>query len=102
MFALCPICTGEYDGGETQCPACGCNLVPGTMQATLPAEAASPQRGGEKFVELCRPGTFPIAMLIKQMLELNEVDVLVKGAHSMSVMPQLAFCGELRVLVRAR
>ncbi|MGH9759922.1 MAG: hypothetical protein ACREAC_03670, partial [Blastocatellia bacterium] len=65
------------------------------MQATLPAEAASPQRGGEKFVELCRPGTFPIAMLIKQMLELNEVDVLVKGAHSMSVMPQLAFCGEL-------
>jgi hypothetical protein len=38
-------------------------------------------------------------MLIKQMLEQNGVTVLVQGAHSLSLMPHLAFGGELRVTV---
>jgi hypothetical protein len=41
-------------------------------------------------------------MLIKQMLEQHEVVVLIQGGNSLSVMPYLAFGGELRVLVDSR
>ncbi|HEY7547360.1 MAG TPA: hypothetical protein VID27_20865 [Blastocatellia bacterium] len=52
-----------------------------------------------EFVELCRPRTYPVAMLIKQMLEQNGVAAIVQGGHALSVLPQLVFGGELRVLV---
>jgi hypothetical protein len=51
------------------------------------------------FVELCRPWTHPEAMLIKETLEQNDVAVLIQGVHSLSIMPHLAFGGQLRVLV---
>lgn len=38
-------------------------------------------------------------MLIKQMLEQNGVAVMVQGGHSLSVLPHLAFGGEMRVMV---
>jgi hypothetical protein len=38
-------------------------------------------------------------MLIKQVLEQNSVVALVKGGHSLSVLPHLAASGELRILV---
>ena len=52
-----------------------------------------------EFVELCRPRLYPLAMLIKQKLEQNGVEVLVQGANAISVLPHLAIGGELRVLV---
>jgi len=52
-----------------------------------------------EFVELCRPRTNPEAMLIKQTLEQNNVAVMIQGMHSLSLMPHLAFGGQLRVLV---
>ena len=52
-----------------------------------------------KFVELCRPQTNPEAMFIKETLEQNNIAVLIQGVHSLSVMPHLAFGGQLRVLV---
>ena len=39
------------------------------------------------YVELCRPRLHPVAMLIKQMLEQNSVNVIIQGGHSLSVMP---------------
>jgi hypothetical protein len=53
-----------------------------------------------QFVELCRPLTNPEAMLIKDTLEQNNVAVLIQGVHSLSLMPHLAFGGQLRLLVR--
>jgi hypothetical protein len=52
-----------------------------------------------EFVELCRPQSYPQAMFIRQTLEQNHVSVLIQGLHSLSVMPHLAFGGQLRVLV---
>jgi hypothetical protein len=42
---------------------------------------------------------YPLAMLIKQTLEAHDVAVIVQGGNSLSLMPQLAFGGELRILV---
>jgi len=52
-----------------------------------------------EFVELCRPQTNPQAMFIKETLEQNNVAVIIQGLHSLSLMPYLAFGGQLRVLV---
>jgi len=52
-----------------------------------------------KFVELCRPKLIPVAQLIKQTLEQNGVMTIVQGGNALSLMPHLAFGGELRVLV---
>ncbi len=38
-------------------------------------------------------------MFIKQTLEQNHVVVMIQGLHSLSLMPHLAFGGQLRVLV---
>ena len=38
-------------------------------------------------------------MFIKDTLEQNNVGVLIQGVHSLSLMPHLAFGGQLRVLV---
>lgn len=62
----------------------------------LEVEAEAPQ-----FVELCRPRSHHEAMLIKQLLEQNGIAVIIQGGHSLSLMPHLAFSGELRLKVAA-
>ena len=52
-----------------------------------------------KFVELCRPKLYPVALFIKETLEQNGIITLVKGGNAISLLPHLAFGGELRVLV---
>lgn len=52
-----------------------------------------------EFVELCRPKLIPVAQLIKQTLEQNGVPTIVQGGNALSLMPHLAFGGQLRVLV---
>ncbi|MBI3653451.1 MAG: DUF2007 domain-containing protein [Acidobacteria bacterium] len=52
-----------------------------------------------EFVELCRPKLYPVAMLIKETLEQNGIHTLIKGGNAISLLPHLAFGGELRVLV---
>ncbi|GEM_PF-1186489 len=99
MMKLCPICAGEFLVPEPLCPDCGCNLVPEKMSDTITQVKSERQPRNLEFVELCRPRLYPVAMLIKQTLEQNGVITLVQGANAISVMPQLAFGGELRVLV---
>lgn len=88
--------------GAGLCATCGCQLVPSTLveQTVRVIEAAEDE--DVEFVELCRPWTHPEAMLIKQTLEQNHVAVMIQGMHSISVMPHLAFGGQLRVLVGRR
>lgn len=52
-----------------------------------------------EYVELCRPKLIPVAQLIKQTLEHNGVPTIVQGGNALSLLPHLAFGGELRVLV---
>jgi hypothetical protein len=59
----------------------------------------SEHKRDQEFVELCRPLNHPEAMFIKQTLEQNRVMVMIQGMHSVSVMPHLAFGGQLIVLV---
>ena len=99
MLMLCPICADEFAGSQSHCPACGFDLFPVTMDERTAAELESLSRRPIEYVELCRPRLFPVAMLIKQVLEQHDVGVIVQGAHSLSVMPHLAMFGELRVLV---
>lgn len=96
---LCPICAGEYQTSLEDCPGCGCGLVPGTINSRTKSEIEAITGRVPEYVELCRPLLYPVAMLIKQMLEQNSVGVIIQGGHSLSVMPHLAYIGELRVLV---
>lgn len=98
MLMLCPICAGEFEVSAADCPSCGCNLVASTMlDDSFPARDVD---GGFEFVEMCRSrGGYPLAMLVKQTLEQNGVAVILQGGNFISVMPSLAFGGELRVLV---
>lgn len=84
---------------EPLCPDCGCNLVPEMLQDKMNAVKVEREKRQIEFVELCRPRLYPLAMLIKQTLELNGVATIVQGANAISVLPHLAFGGELRVLV---
>lgn len=96
---LCPICAEEFIERVVICPGCGCSLVPSSLTGHF-SEGALPKPDEKiEFVELCRPAIYPVALLIKEMLEQNGIPTFVKGGHSLSVMPQLAFGGELRVLV---
>lgn len=95
MLMLCPICATEFQAGLWSCPECDCDLVPSTISET--ADQSASKR--IEFIELCRPRSFPIAMLIKQILEQHSVVALVKGGHSLSILPHLAIVGELRILV---
>jgi ABC-type transport system substrate-binding protein len=97
MLMLCPICAGEFEFSAADCPACGCNLVASTLQDDLPRNRAT--ENVFEFVEMCRSRGYPVAMLIKQTLEQNGVTVILQGGNFISVMPNLAFGGELRVLV---
>jgi len=97
MLALCPICSDEFYGIEDLCPTCGCGLVPSTIERWEDGDVE--QREPVRLTELCRPKLYPLAMLIKETLEQNGVRVVVSGANSLSVLPHLAFSGELRILV---
>ena len=99
MLMLCPICADEFAGSQSHCPACGFDLFPVTMDERTAAELEAVTRRPVEYVELCRPRLFPVAMLIKQVLEQHDIVAIVQGAHSLSVMPHLAMFGELRVLV---
>jgi len=100
MLMLCPICGGEFEMLAGVCASCGCQLVPSTLNETMPTRVIeSEQKRNQEFVELCRPLNHPEAMLIKETLEQNHVAVMIQGMHSLSVMPHLAFGGQLRILV---
>lgn len=101
MLMLCPICADEFQGGESRCPGCGFDLIPATMDAHTAAEIEAVDCRPVEYVELCRPRLYPVAMLIKQVLEQHDVRAIVQGAHSLSVLPHLAMLGELRVLVES-
>ena len=99
MLMLCPICADEFAGSQSHCPACGFDLFPVTIDEHSAAELEAATRRPVDYVELCRPRLYPVAMLVKQVLEQHDVHVIVQGAHSLSVLPHLAMFGELRVLV---
>src|SRR5262249_1215475 len=101
MLALCPICSDEfYQAGDQAgelCPTCGCGLVPSTIERW--EGGAVEQREPVRLIELCRPKLYPLAMLIKETLDQTAARQVASGGNSLSVLPQLAFSGELRVLV---
>jgi hypothetical protein len=99
MLMLCAICGGEFEMNTGVCASCGCQVIPSSLNELGTPVAEITEREEVEFVELCRPWTHPEAMLIKQTLEQNHVAVLIQGMHSLSVMPHLAFGGQLRVLV---
>jgi len=81
------------------CPGCGCGLIPSQVVESHQTPPDSSKKKRFELVELCRPRGFPVAMLIKQMLEQNGVPATVQGGQSISLLPHLAFGGELRVFV---
>ena len=81
------------------CPGCGCGLIPSQVVESHQPPPDSSKKKRVELVELCRPRGFPVAMLIKQMLEQNGVAATVQGGQSISLLPHLAFGGELRVFV---
>src|SRR5437867_8558320 len=102
MLYLCPICAAEFEPAPALCPTCGCALVPASLSDLTTHELDIETLSEVKYVELCRPRSFTLALLIKETLERNDIPVLVQGGHSISVLPHLAFEGELRVLVDRR
>lgn len=96
---LCPICAGEFQVQVSACPGCGCNLIPENVTELAKADNPVQRFFQLEFVELCRPKLYPIAMLVKQKLEQHDVQAWVQGGNAISVMPQLAFGGDLRVFV---
>jgi hypothetical protein len=99
MLMLCPICAGEFETQAGVCLNCDFVLIPSTLNQETPRKNEAAEKSEVQFVELCRPMTNPEAMLIKDTLEQNNVAVLIQGVHSLSLMPHLAFGGQLRVLV---
>lgn len=99
MLMLCPICAGEFETHAGLCLNCGCVLVPSTLNQQGAGRTETAEKREVEFVELCRPLTNPEAMFIKDTLEQHNVAVLIQGVHSLSLMPHLAFGGQLRVLV---
>lgn len=102
MLLLCPICAGEFQLRLECCPTCECRLVAWTLDEKAAAEIPRSEVEPVRFVLLCRPPLYAVAMLIKQTLEQHDVVVLIRGGNSLSVMPHLAFGGELHVLVDSR
>ena len=99
MLMLCPICAGEFETQPGMCRNCDFVLIPSTLNQEPTARIEAGEKVEVQFVELCRPQTNPEAMFIKDTLEQNNVAVLIQGVHSLSLMPHLAFGGQLRVLV---
>ncbi|MEK6284176.1 MAG: hypothetical protein AABO57_00380 [Acidobacteriota bacterium] len=96
---LCPICAEEFETNAGRCLSCGCELVASTLNDEAGSVVGTSEERDVEFVELCRPQSHPEAMFIKQTLEQNHVAVLIQGMHSLSVMPYLAFGGQLRLMV---
>ena len=96
---LCPICADEFLLRVSACPNCGCNLVPESLAEVPSMTITQKEMNQIQFVELCRPKLIPVAQLIKQTLEQNGVITIVQGGNALSLMPHLAFGGELRILV---
>jgi hypothetical protein len=99
MLKLCPICADEFLLRIPACPNCGCNLVPESILEASQITITIKETNQIEFVELCRPKLIPVAQLIKQTLEQNGVPTIVQGGNALSLMPHLAFGGQLRVLV---
>ena len=99
MLMLCPICSADFQLPEAYCPACGCGLVPASLETRPDPEPEVDDT--LDLVELCRPRLYSLAMLIKQTLEQNGVLAMILGGNAFSVMPHLAFSGEMRILVDA-
>ena len=99
MLMLCPICAGEFETQEGLCLNCDFVLIPSTLNQETAGKIEAAEKRDLEFVELCRPLTNPEAMFIKDTLEQHNVAVLIQGVHSLSLMPHLAFGGQLRVLV---
>ena len=99
MLMLCPICAGEFETHAGVCLNCEFVLIPSTLNQETHGKNEAGEKREVEFVELCRPQTNPEAMFIKDTLEQNNVAVLIQGVHSLSLMPHLAFGGQLRVLV---
>ncbi len=99
MLMLCPICAGEFQMRLASCPGCGCGLIPSQIAESHAPPTERADRKRMEFVELCRPRAYPVAMLIKQMLEQNGVAATVQGGQSLSLLPHLAFVGQLRIFV---
>lgn len=78
---------------------CDFVLIPSTLNHGNAGKMEADAKREVEFVELCRPRTNPEAMFIKDTLEQNNVAVLIQGVHSLSLWPQLAFGGQLRLLV---
>ena len=102
MIMLCSICSEGFDPPSDVCPVCGCALVPSNLASNssneLPSRLSLANAKGN-LVELCRPGSYPLALMVKQTLEQNGIPAFIPGGNSLSIMPHLAFGGELRVLV---
>ena len=81
------------------CPTCGCQMVPESLPSDHAVATRPDANGPMEFVELCRPRIYPIALLIQQTLEQHGIVVYINGGNAISLMPHLAFGGELRVLV---
>src|SRR5262245_60480086 len=101
MLMLCPICAGEFEMPSGVCPTCAFELVPSTLDVKASNASEVLNTAKPKFVELCRPLIYPVAMLVRQTLEQNGVAVVMQGEHSLSIQPHLVFGGQLRVLVPA-
>lgn len=99
MLMLCPICAGEFQIRLASCPGCGCGLVPSEVVESHQTTVHRSKKKRVELVELCRPRVYPVAMLIKQTLEQNGVVATIQGGQSISLLPHLAFGGELRVFV---
>lgn len=99
MLMLCPICAEEFQVRVASCPGCGCGLIPSQLVEGYAPPAERSDKRRIEFVELCRPRAYPVAMLVKQMLEQNGVAATVQGGQSMSMLPHLAFVGQLRIFV---
>jgi len=99
MLMLCPICAAEFETQAGLCSNCDFVLIPSTLNPETRGKIEAVEKREVEFVELCRPTSNPEAMFIKDTLEQNNVGVLIQGVHSLSLMPHLAFGGQLRVLV---
>ena len=99
MLMLCPICAAEFETQAGSCSNCDFVLIPSTLNPETRGKIEAVEKREVEFVELCRPASNPEAMFIKDTLEQNNVAVLIQGVHSLSLMPHLAFGGQLRVLV---
>lgn len=73
--------------------------MPTSLRDDALKTAKAERRRYIEYAELCRPVAYPVAMLLKQMLEQNGVSAIVQGGHSLSILPHLVFGGELRVMV---